>query len=469
VLHHPILRRTGRGVAVLAAIVLVVSSACTSATSPPPAPGASTPPVAASPSIGPSESSRPSEAIRPTGAPAIELLTSDVARQATDPATASAAASVVNAFGLDLYRATPREQANKNVVISPASVAIALSMVQVGAAGKTADQVNTVLHDLVAAGEIRSINALDQALTSRTGTFKDTAGADQPVILRIANAPFGARDLAIEPAYLDTLARGFGAGLRTVDYMADPAAARALINGWVADHTEQRIKELLAESDVTSDTRLVLVNAIYLKAAWLTPFAEEATVPAAFSLADGTNTQVPTMSTFAPMRYAAGSGWQAVELPYVGDQLSMMIVVPDDLSSFRASLTADRFADLASALDSGYVRLTLPKFGVRIRQDLATVLADLGMPLAFSAEADFSGITTEERLFISKIIHEADIAIDEAGTEAAAATAVVMGDISGPGEPVTVHVDRPFVFAIRDVQTGAVLFLGQVTDPSTQD
>ncbi len=394
---------------------------------------------------------------------------SDVDRQATDPAMASAAASAVNAFGLDLYRATPGKQANKNIVISPASVAIALSMTQVGAAGKTADQMNTVLHDLVAAGEIGPINALDQALTSRNGTFKDTAGADQPVILRIANAPFGQHGLAIVPAYLDTVARGFGAGLRIVDYAADPAAARAHINGWVADQTEQRIKQLLAEQDVTRDTRLVLVNAIYLKAAWLTPFAEEATVPAAFSLADGTKIQVPTMSTFGSMRYAAGSGWQAVELPYVGDQLAMMIVVPDDLSSFRANLSDHRFADIGSALGSGHVSLTLPKFRFSAKQDLATVLAELGMPLAFSSEADFSGITTEEDLSITKVIHEADIAVDEAGTEAAAATAVVMGDTSAPGEPVTVHVDRPFVFAIRDLQTGAVLFLGQVTDPSAQN
>ena len=393
---------------------------------------------------------------------------SDVARQATDPAVAGAAASAVNAFGLDLYRAAPNELANRNIVISPASVAIALSMAQVGAAGETADQMNTVLHDLVAAGEIGPINALDQALTSRTGTFKDTAGADQPVILRIANAPFGQRGLAIVPAYLDTVARGFGAGLRIVDYAADSEAARGLINGWVADQTEQRIKELLQKPDVLPYTRLILVNAIYLKAAWLTPFAKEATMPAAFRLPDGTKIQVPTMSTVAAMRYAAGSGWQAVELPYVGDQLAMMIVVPDDLSSFRASLTDDRFADLASALDSASVSLTLPKFGFTVRQDLAQILADLGMPLAFSPEADFSGITAKERIAISKVIHQADIAVDEAGTEAAAATAVVMGDISGPAEPVTLHVDRPFVFAIRDVQTGAVLFLGQVTDPSAQ-
>ena len=213
-------------------------------------------------------------------------------------------------------------------------------MAQLGRAGMTADQMSTVLHDLIEAGEVGPIDAIDQALTSRTGTFKDIAGDEHQVVLRIANAPFGQRGLAIEPAYLDALARGFGAGLRIVDYKADPAAARGLINGWVADQTDQRIKQLLAEQDITAATRLVLVNAIYLKAAWLTPFAEEATVPAAFQLPDGTQIQVPTMSSNASLRYAAGNGWQAVELPYVGNQVAMTIIVPDDLPAFSASLTA---------------------------------------------------------------------------------------------------------------------------------
>ena len=188
----------------------------------------------------------------------------------------------------------------KNVVISPASIALALAMAQLGARGTTADQMDAVLHGLVAAGQTGPLDALDQALASRTGTFKDTQGDDHQVVLRIANAPFGQRDLAIEPAYLDALARGFGTGLRVVDYKADPEAARALINGWVADQTEQRIKELLQQGNVTAATRLVLVNAIYLKAAWLTAFAEDATKPAAFTLAGGTQIQVPTMSHHVP-------------------------------------------------------------------------------------------------------------------------------------------------------------------------
>ena len=182
-------------------------------------------------------------------------------------------------------------------------------MAQLGARGLTADQMDAVLHGLVAAGEIGPIDALDQALTSRNGTFKDSQGGEHAVVLKIANAPFGQRGLAIKPAYLDALARGFGAGLRVVDYKADPEAARALINGWVADQTEQRIKQLLAHEDITTATRLVLVNAIYLKAAWLTAFDVDATRPATFTLVGGNEIQVPTMSSIgslATRRAAAG-------------------------------------------------------------------------------------------------------------------------------------------------------------------
>lgn len=406
----------------------------------------------------------------PGPSPRIELLASDVAREPADPADAVTAATAINALGLDLYRAMANGQANDNIIVSPASVAIALSMTQLGAVGLTAEQMNAVLHDLVPAGEVGPIDALDQALASRSGTFNDTEGVEHEVLLTIVNSPFGQHGLAIEPAYLDALARGFGAGLRVVDYQADPEAARALINDWVADQTEQRITELLVRQDITPATRFVLVNAIYLKAAWLTPFAAAQTQPAAFTQADGTEIHVPTMSRSSALRYAAGDDWQAVELPYIGNELAMTIVVPADLAAFGSSLSLDRYAAIVSALESRRVSLTLPKFGFTTRQDLATLLAELGMPLAFSPEADFSGITTAERLSIAKVIHEADIDVDEKGTEAAAATAVVMGDIGGPGgELVTLHVDRPFVFFIRDLQTGAVLFLGQVTNPITND
>jgi hypothetical protein len=172
------------------------------------------------------------------------------------------------------------------------------------------------------------------------------------------------------------------------------------------------------------------------------------------------------MAVTAALRYGAGDGWRAVELPYVGEALALTVIVPDDLASFEASLDGDGLATITGALSDRQVSLTFPRFGIETKVELADVLAAMGMPMAFSGAADFGGITDEASLYISDVIHQANIDVDEKGTEAAAATAVVMRESAGPGEPVTLHVDRPFLFALRDVPTGAVLFLGRVGDPS---
>jgi serpin B len=312
-------------------------------------------------------------------------------------------------------------------------------------------------------------NALDAALGSRTGTFKDGAGKDRPVTLRIANAPFGQRDMKLVPAYLDALASRFGAGLRLVDYKKDVEAARKAIDAWVSDQTEQRIPELIAKGDLDDLTRLVLVNAIYLKAAWQTPFSADLTKPASFTKADGSTIQVPTMAATEEFRYGDGAGWKAVELPYVGGSLAMTVIVPDDLAAFEASLDTDALGKITGALSTRNVDLTMPKFGIETRADLGAALVALGMTDAFDPDrADFSGMTTQEQLYISKVIHQADIDVDEKGTTAAAAIAVEMRAMSLPADPVTFHVDRPFLFFVRDVPTGAILFMGRVTEPATR-
>jgi serpin B len=404
----------------------------------------------------------------PTSPPAagIQLARSDMARVAADPASALAAASAVNDFGFDLYRALLAQDGSANAVISPASVAIAMAMARVGAEGETATQMDTVLHQLGAPGHTDGINALDQALESRSGTFKDNTGKDQEVTLAIANAPFAQQDEQWQQAFLDTLAQNFGAGLQLVDYKTHYEDARQLINGWVSDQTHERIPQLLAPGTLDAMTRLVLVNAIYLKAPWLTPFLPEMTTTGDFTLADGSTVQVPMMAMQDKLGYASGDGWQAVELPYVGGSLAMDIVVPDDLAAYTQSLTADSFAQLTAALSSHEVALTMPRFDTETKADLADLLSALGMPLAFEpGSADFSGMTTQESLFISDVIHQANISVDEKGTEAAAATAVVM-EASLATEVVHVDANRPFLFALRDMQTGAVLFLGQIIDPS---
>ncbi len=394
----------------------------------------------------------------------VALARADVARASVAPADAAAAGSAIGAFGLDLYRAMASGQTN--VVLSPTSIALALAMARAGARGQTAAEMDTVMHGLASDDNAAWLNALDQALATRSGTFKDDSGADLAVALRIANAPFGQQGMPLEKSYLEALASRYGAGLRLVDYVAATEAARKLINGWVDDQTEHRIPELLVPGVLTSDTRLTLVNAIYLKAPWLTPFPAESTTPGTFTRADGSTVEVPMMATSAAMRHAAGTGWRAVEIPYIGGSLAMTVIVPDDLATFEQALTAEQLASITGALAETQVSLTLPKFSIETKAQLGDVLKALGMPSAFDDRADFGGITKAEQLAISDVIHQANIDVDEKGTEAAAATAVVMRATAAPAEPVTVKVDRPFLFALRDVPTGAILFLGRVGDPS---
>ncbi len=402
-----------------------------------------------------------------SASPGEVAFAADVPRASVSPGGAVAAASSINAFGLELYRRVGT--AAGNLVISPASVAIALAMARAGARSVTAAQMDTVLHGIGADVNAAGINALDQALAARSGTFPDASGHALPVTLRIANAPFAQRDLSLVPAYLDALASRFGAGVRLVDYKTDPEAARQLINAWVGAQTEGRIPELLAAGVITQLTRLTLVNAIYLKAPWVTPFPPEATHPGSFTRADGSSVTVPMMVLSTGLRYAEGSSWQAVELPYVGGSLALEVIVPADLATFEAGLTPESLAAITAALQEREVDLTLPKFSVQTATSLVDALKALGMPLAFDPDqADFSGITTEQRLFIADVVHQANIDVDEKGTTASAASAVVMAGLAAPAPPVTLRVDRPFLFALRDIPTGAIVFLGRVADPSAK-
>jgi serpin B len=442
--------------ALLASAALV--AACVGgSTAQPTSPGPTASPTATA-------SSAPTQSTSPAGT--IELARSDVSRSIVDPAQAAAAADALNAFGVDMYARIATEPGN--IVISPASIAIALSMAQAGARATTADEMDTVLHGLGSDELADAANALDAALAARNGTFKDLAGVDQEVALRIANALFVQHDMALEAAYLDAMAARYGAGLWTVDYASDPEAARLAINAWVAEHTENRIEDILHPGQVTPMTRLALVNAIYLKAAWLAPFDKEETQPGSFTLVDGASVQVPLMHRSARFGYGAGEGWQAVELPYVGGNLAMTVILPDDLAAFEDSFDAARLVAIVASLERTEVVLTMPTFDTETRADLGPLLVAMGMPTAFDPlAADFSGLTTEAQLFIQAVIHKANITVDEAGTEAAAATVILMGDTSGPGSPpIELRVDRPFLFVLRDVPTGAVVFMGRVADPS---
>jgi serpin B len=398
----------------------------------------------------------------------IELAAANVTHLAGSAEDAAAAGSAINDFGLALYQRIAADDPSANLVVSPASIALALSMARAGAQGQTAAEIDAVLRDLGTDEHAAWVAALDSMLNARTGSFPDGSGASQDVTLRIVNAPFAQRGFALETPYVQALGERFGAGLRLVDYVKAAEAARVAINGWVAGQTEQRITDLLAQGDVDEMTRLVLVNAIYLKAAWQTAFDEGATAPAPFTRLDATVVDVPLMHTSGQLPYAAGAGWQAVELPYVGGKLSMVVIVPDDLAALEKTLDAPALAGIVDGLSSREVILAMPKFGTESKLELGPVLAALGMPTAFTDAADFSGISKETSLQISAVIHQANIDVDEKGTEAAAATAVVIRATGMAAEPVTLTVDRPFLFALRDAESGAVLFLGRIADPSVR-
>ncbi len=428
----------------------------------------------------------------PTPRPAaVGVAMSDVPRGSAPPSAAKKAAAAINAFGLDLYRrmlADGTLDPAKGAVVSPTSIALALAMARAGAKGETAAQMDRVMRSAGADALAPAMNALDRALASRSGRFDIYGGESSgDVLLKIANAPFAQEGMPLEQPYLDILASRYGAGVRLVDYRTDPDGARKVVNAWVKKQTAGRIPNLLAEPDVTTLTRLVLVNAMYLKAPWLNPF--EAGDPGRFTRADGSRVTVPMMDLatcqgtgLCDLPYAAGSGWRAVELPYVGDALAMTIIVPDNLAAFERGLTAQKLTRVIGNLrteppgTTGVVydvKVTMPRFGIEARADLADTLAAMGMPLAFDLDrADFSGISPiarETGLYIKKVIHQANIDVDEKGTEAAAATAVVMATGGGPGsQEVLFKVDRPFLFLVRDVPTGAILFMGRVVDPSVR-
>lgn len=397
--------------------------------------------------------------------PGIEFVSASVDRAAPDPAAAAEAASVVNALGVDLYAKV--RDTEGNLALSPYSIAVALSMARAGADTVTATEMDAVLHAQAVLDLAAGFGSLDAALAERPAVFPVPEGDALELELSFGNAVWPQVDFPFEDAYLELLARHYGAGVQAVDYAGDTEGARQAINGWVADQTKDRIPELIPAGVLSGLTRLVLTNAVYLKAPWLHPFDSGGTADGPFALLDGSTVQVPLMRVTDGFGHATGPGWEAIGLPYMGEELAMIVAVPDPgtFEQFETDFDADSIAEIAGALEQRQVRLRLPSWEFRTQIGLNQPLKDLGMVTAFSDDADFSGLSPEA-LAITDVLHEAFIAVDEDGTEAAAATAVVIGETSAPEEPLEVTVDRPFLFWIVDQPTGAVLFLGRVTDPT---
>lgn len=331
------------------------------------------------------------------------LARANVARASGSGSEAKAAAHAINDFAFDLHRKVAAD--GGNVVFSPTSIAIALGMARAGARGETATQMDQVLRSVASDEHANWLNALDQALAERSGTFTDDERNEHELRLTISNAYFSQVGLGFEPQFLEALAARFGAGMQLVDFVRDPDAARGLINEWVKEHTAERIPEVLQPGDVTPFTRLALVNTIYLKAPWEAPFDAERTTTESFTRLDGTKVSVPMMHDSNRVICAEGAGWSAAEKSYSGNKLAMLIIVPEDLQTFEAGLDADGLDEVVAEIGTqeAVPIVSMPRFSIETRTELASVLANLGMPDAVDpAKAAFSGMTTEERLFIGR-------------------------------------------------------------------
>ena len=368
-----------------------------------------------------------------------------------------------SAFAFDLYQAL-REK-DGNLFYSPHSISLALAMTYAGARGETERQMAGALHFMLPQERLHpAFNSLDQALASRGQGAQGQDG--EGFRLNVVNAIWGQQGYEFLPAFLDLLAENYGAGLRVLDFASAPEEARGTINEWVSQQTEERIKDLLPQGAVDALTRLVLTNAIYFNAAWADAFEAAQTQDGPFYLLDGSEVSVPLMRQTSGFGYAEGEGYQAVELPYDGRELAMVVLLPraGDFERFESALDAGRVEQIVGSLEHQQVRLAMPRFEFESGFSLKEALAALGMADAFSEQADFSGMTGQRDLFISEVVHKAFVSVDEKGTEAAAATAVIMKLTAAVEEPVEVTMDRPFVFLIRDLETGAILFVGRVVD-----
>jgi serpin B len=402
-----------------------------------------------------------------TGTASAGLIESDKERIKSPDVSPADVATLVDgntAFSFDLFQELKSEDGN--MFYSPYSISLALAMTYAGAWGETEQQMADTLHyDLSQDNLHPAFNYLDMELAKRGEGARGKD--DEGFRLNIVNAIWGQKDFTFLPEFLDTLAENYGAGLRLLDFINETEKSRITINDWVSDETEGRIQDLIPQGQLDSATRLVLTNAIYFNAAWQYRFEKSMTSDSAFHLLNGQDINVPMMRQTESFGYTTGDGYQAVELQYDGGELSMVILLPDpgEYDSFEDQLNVENTNEIINRLQYTQVALAMPKFEFESEFKMKDTLSRMGMPVAFSPSADFSGMTGGKDLYIDQVIHKAFVSVDEAGTEAAAATAVDMKLTSMPAEPVNVTIDHPFIFLIRDIETGTILFVGRVMNP----
>lgn len=386
------------------------------------------------------------------------------------PARATASDSTakgINSFGADLYLTLDKSQPGEDLFFSPASVSTALAMTYAGARGDTATEMAKVLRfDREGAALHQGYGALIKQLNARARTGGNT--------LSVANALWGERTYKFLPSFLGLIGRSYGGNLTKLSFKTDAEGSRKRINAWVERATAKKIKDLLKPGLLDDQTRLVLTNAVYFLGKWERPFKKRETQDSAFHTEGGGKVTVPMMYQKATFPYAQGAGLQILELPYRGRQLSMVVLLPargKNLASLEAKLSAAWLDEQLAGLRSTEVDVYLPRWKSTLATSLARVLGSMGMRSAFSQNlADFTGMSgpvpPRDRLFISAVVHKAFVSVDEQGTEAAAATAVIMA-VGGaaPSRIPEFRADRPFLYLIRDKPSGAILFMGRLHQP----
>jgi serpin B len=379
-------------------------------------------------------------------------------------------------FALDLYAREASPQPQANLFLSPFSLSTALAMTLAGARGETATEMEQVLHLDLPPGQLHpAFHVLTERLRSRVSPAR--APEDQPASsapagneLLTANALWSQSGEPVVADFQALIQANYQGSLFPIDFRQDTLHALQTINQWVADQTRGKIKDLLRPDHVPPTTRLILTNAIYFKGLWATPFDPKATAPAPFQVSAEESVSAPFLNQTNTFDYIATNNAQVLELPYQGDALAMAIILPrkaDGLAELEASLSAKALQTTLAGLKPQKVKVSIPKFMLSATADLAKVLESLGMSRAFRPDqADFSGITGDREFVISAVVHKAFVEVEERGTEAAAATAVVGVRSSAMPRPIpTFRADHPFLFLIRDRESGAILFIGRLARP----
>ena len=380
------------------------------------------------------------------------------ARPATVPqADKAAVVQGNNAFALDLYAALRGN--GGNLFVSPYSISTALAMTYAGARGETEAQMAKVLHLNLPQDRLHpAMGALVQELNARgKGKYQ----------LIVANALWGQKGYPFLQSFLGLNGKYYGAGLEQVDFVRDRNGSRKTINRWVEEQTQDKIKDLLKPPHITPLTTLVLTNAVYFKGNWASQFDKEHTRDDLFTLKSGKKIEMPMMHKTDEFGYMQADGLQVLELPYVGGDLSMLVLLPirvDGLADIEKSLTVQNIAEWTRKLRKRKVIVALPRFKMTSEFELGRTLKAMGMPKAFSGAADFSGMTGRRDLFISEVVHKAFVEVNEEGTEAAAATAVIM-ERKAISRPAIFRADHPFLFLIRDNRSKSILFVGRLEKP----